>query len=332
MSELLDIVSPYLKRIKPSGNENIMAICPFHRKADGSEERSGSFSMNRYNGLWYCHSCHEAGSIRSFLKRVGVTDFIVKQYDSIINEAAKSLPGPRSPLEPLEPCTETLEEDFLGLFDAIPQEILDEHLPGFDPDLLRHFDIGFDTMHQRITYPLRDLNGRLIGISGRSLGRGSRYKIYDKEYLDWGLPARATEKRVVIWNAHTVQARLRLTTDESEKYIVVTEGFKGCMRVVQAGIYNTVALLGSHMSDEQEGWIRRLDAPVYLMLDNDEAGFQGTLDAGKALAGGRTSAQVVPYSTAQPSDLEASEVVDSLLSSKTYEMWFVELIMNNVIV
>lgn len=332
MSELLDIVSPFLKRIKPSGNENIMAICPFHRKSDGSEERSGSFSMNRYNGLWYCHSCHEAGTIRSFLKRVGVSDFIVKQYNPVIEEAAKSLPAPRSPLFPIEPTTEILEESFLGLFDEIPQEVLNEHLPGYNKDLLRHFDIGFDTLHQRITYPLRDLHGRLIGISGRSLGKGSRYKIYDKEYEDWGMSARATEKRVIIWNAHTVEARLRLTTDESEKYIVVTEGFKGCMRVVQAGIYNTVALLGSHMSEEQEGWIRRLDTPVYMMLDNDEPGFQGTLDAGKALAGGLTSARVVPYSTAQPSDLEAAQVVDSLLSAKTYEMWFTELIVNNVIV
>ena len=46
------LAKQYLSGVKPSGNENLMAICPFHRKADGSFERHGSFAMNTTTGLW----------------------------------------------------------------------------------------------------------------------------------------------------------------------------------------------------------------------------------------------------------------------------------------
>jgi DNA primase len=327
MSELLEIVRPYLKKLKPSGPENIMAICPFHRKPDGTEEHNGSFAMNKYNGLWFCHSCHESGTIRTFFARLGVSDYIVQKYDGVISEAARSLPKKRSSLQPVEPTGGLyLEESFLGLFDKIPEEILSnpEYLADFSPELLRGFDVGFDTTHQRITYPLRDLEGRLIGISGRSLGGGARYKVYDKEYKDWNLPERGTEKRAIIWNAHRVEARLHLATDPSEKYLVIVEGFKGCMRVAAAGIENTVALLNSHPADEQIWWIDRMamgrDVPIYLMFDNDAAGFQGTLAAGQQLW--NHAVNVVLYDREQPSDLQPEEVVDALLSAEKFDSWY----------
>jgi DNA primase len=324
VSELLDLVSPYLKRVKTSGPENIMAICPFHRKADGSEERNGSFSMNKYNGLWYCHSCHESGTIRSFLSRVGVSDYAIKEWGPVIESAAKAMPPGREPLKPIAATGEILEESFLGLFDAIPKEILNdpEHLADFDPELLRRFDIGFDSFHQRITYPLRDLQGQLIGISGRSLGKGARYKLYDKEYEHWGLRARGTEKRVIIWNAHQVEAQLAITTDPSSQYLVIVEGFKGCMKVVQAGIENTIALLSSHPTEEQIDWIRRMDVPLYLMFDNDEAGLLGTLAAGNALPRGLHSVNVVSYDALQPSALQPPEVLDAILTAEPFGSWF----------
>ena len=58
---ILELARTRLQKVKKSGPENIMAICPFHRKSDGSEEHNGSFSMNKYNGLWYCHSCRCIG-------------------------------------------------------------------------------------------------------------------------------------------------------------------------------------------------------------------------------------------------------------------------------
>jgi len=332
MTPLVDLVRPYLKKIKKTGTENIMAVCPFHRKSDGSEERSGSFAMNIYNGLWYCHSCHEAGTIRTFLERIGMSDFAIKQYSPLIQEAAKALPAPRSPLQPIEPTETPLEESFLGVFDVVPEEILrdPQFLGGFTSEVLQHFDIGFDSLHQRITFPLRDMQGRLVGISGRTLRGNVKYKVYDKEYEEWGLPSRPTEKRALLWNAHAVEQRILLSTDETEKYVVLVEGFKACMNLVQAGVENTVALLGSYLADEQKWWVQRMGVPVYIMLDNNEAGFSGALQTGRALPSGLFSpVSIVAYDKPQPSDLSAAEVIEALLQATAFDAWFVQQMMEH---
>jgi DNA primase len=331
MTPLVDLVRPYLKKLKKSGTSDIMAICPFHRKRDGSEERNGSFAMNIYNGLWYCHSCHETGNIGSFLSRVGMSDFLIKQYDDVIQAAAHSMPAPRSNMMPIAPTELILEESFLGVFDTIPENILKDpaFLGDFTPEIIRHFDIGFDSTHQRITFPLRDMEGQLVGISGRSLGGGAKYKVYDREYETWGLPSRPTEKRALLWNAHAVEQRLVLSTDPGDKYLVLVEGFKACMKLVQAGVENTVALLGSYLADEQCWWVQRMDVPVLIMLDNNEAGFSGALYAGKQLPSGTHSVSIVTYDKPQPSDLSPAEIIQALLQASPFDTWFVQLMMNH---
>lgn len=333
MTTLRELVEPFLKKVKKSGAENIMAVCPFHRKANGSEEYNGSFAMNVYNGLWYCHSCHETGNLKGFLERVGLAEHMIQQYADVIDTAASSIPQKRSPLQPIEPTGGLfLEESFLGLFDNIPEYILNDSqfLADFTPEILKHFDIGFDDTHKRITFPLRDMEGRLIGISGRSLGGGAKYKVYDKEYLKWGLPERPTEKRAILWNAHAVEQRLLLSTDETERYLIIVEGFKACMKVVQAGFENTVALLGSYLADEQKWWIQRMDVPVYIMLDNNEAGFTGAVLTGRELPSGLQSpVSIVTYEKSQPSDLSQAEIIEALHRAAPFHTWFMTTMMEH---
>ena len=50
------IANQFLQKVRKSGPENIMALCPFHVKSDGSEEKHPSFAMSLTNGLWFCHS------------------------------------------------------------------------------------------------------------------------------------------------------------------------------------------------------------------------------------------------------------------------------------
>jgi DNA primase len=241
--EILQIAHQYLKKVKRSGNEDVMAICPFHRKADGSEERGPSFALSIHSGLWYCHSCHARGNLYTFLRDMGVSRLDLElRYKATIEEAEKYAPKKFDPMNPVEAVIEPLAESFLGLFDQCPQLLLDE---GYPEELLRQFDIGFDEKHQRITFPLRDYRGRLVGISGRAVGGAlPRYKVYDKEYVDFGLPERKTEKRALLWNVDHVIPRL-MHDHLGVEPVVIVEGFKAVMRVAQAGISDVVGLLGS---------------------------------------------------------------------------------------
>ena len=321
--EILQIAKEHLHKVKRSGNEEVMAICPFHRKADGSEEHTGSFAMNIHSGLWYCHACHLRGNLYTFLRDVGISradiDF---RYKGALEEAEHYAPARPDPLAVVEATTEALDESFLGMFDFCPVDLLND---GYPEELLRRFDVGFDEKHMRITFPLRDKKGRLIGISGRTIINAQpRYKVYDYEYKDFGLPERKTEKRVLLWNIHKIAIQLAFERDIESQYVVVTEGFKGAMRVAQAGIANTTALMGSYLSSEQQWMLERLGCPVLLMFDNDQAGQSGLLDAAKRLSKTMSRVYIVEYNAPQPSDLQQAAIIDALLGAKQANSWLTQ--------
>lgn len=320
-TEIHGIAQQYLRKVSRSGNEDVMALCPFHSKADGSEEKNPSFAMNIYSGLWYCHSCHSRGNLYSFLRNVGLPRADIEfYYKGVLEEAERYAPKPPNPLDPVQATREPLEEGFLGMFDFCPQLLLDE---GYPEELLRQFDVGYDEKHQRITFPLRDTKGVLVGLSGRTVnGSFPRYKVYDKEYVDFGLPARKTEKRALLWNAHKVLVQHAFEVDPSERYVVVTEGFKAVMRVAQAGITNVVGLLGSYMSNEQQWVLQKIaDGPIFMMLDNNEAGRLGQLDAVKRLVRTVPRVWVVSYDKDQPSDLSTTAIQTALLAAQPAATW-----------
>jgi len=322
--DIRQIAHTYLRKVKPSGNEDVMAVCPFHSKSDGSEEKNPSFAMNVYSGLWYCHSCHSRGNLYTFLRDVGMPRAEIKlRYQGMIDAAEQHAPARSDPLNPIEPTKEPLDESFLGLFDTCPVLMLEE---GYPEELLRKFDVGFDEKHLRVTFPLRDARGKLVGISGRAVTDAKpRYKVYDKEYLDFGLPERATQKRALLWNVHNAFTPHVFEVDPAEKYLVVAEGFKAVMRIAQAGISNVVGLLGSYMSTEQQQLIERAsDGPIFLMLDNDDAGRSGTLDAGRRLLKTVPSLYVVTYDAQQPSDLQPPAIQQALLDAQLFAPWFIQ--------
>lgn len=321
--DLRQAAQQYLKKVRPTGNENVMAICPFHRKADGSEEKGASFAMNIYNGLWFCHSCHARGNLYTFLRDIGLSRADIEfRYKALIEEAEHHAPQRADPLHPIEPTKELLDESFLGLFDFCPQLLLDE---GYPEELLRKFSVGFDEKHQRITFPLRDLRGRLCGISGRSVdGKEPRYKVYDKEYLAFGLPERKTEKRALVWNMHDVLIQLDFEKDPGARFVVVVEGFKAVMRVAQSGISGVVGLLGSHMAQEQQWALEGLGCPVLLMLDNNPAGRKGQHDAAMRLLKTVQRLHVVEYAGDQPSDLSTQDIVTAVSTAPTINTWLLK--------
>ena len=110
-------------------------------------------------------------------------------------------------------------------------------------------------------------------------------------------------------------------TDPGQRYIVVAEGFKAVMRIVQGGAPNTVGLLGSYMSLEQEWMLTRLECPILLMLDNNQAGRLGQRDAAERLLKKTSRVWIVDYDGDQPSDLDPSLIQPALLRAQPYAVW-----------
>lgn len=312
-----EIANKYLQKVKRSGPDNIMALCPFHDNKD-----TPSFTMSLSKGLFYCFSCQERGGLSTFLRNIGVPRLqIERTYQFIIDDLRSRAPQRPDILRPLPQAltNQPLPEWLLGHFDKCPTDLLDD---GFDENMLQKLDIGFDETHMRITYPLRDLEGVLVGISGKTVtGDAPKYKVYDTEFKAWDLPVHKTHKSHLLWNGHFVYPQVYFANEAT--FIILVEGFKAAMTFIQAGIPNVMAILGAYISDTQKRYIERMASEVYMMLDNNKAGILGTLRAGSVL-GVPTRVLSYPDEREQPSDLDHDEILLALSHPRDFHRWLLE--------
>lgn len=314
-TEVYEIASGLLGRLRRSGPDNVMAFCPYH-----DNRRTPSFALSLTTGLWFCHSCKERGSFKKLLRDLSESPQLIERrygdlFEKLAQEAGSKLNRPTSVVIDLE--EPPLDDSILGLFEGCPLALLEE---GFLEDTLWHFDVGYDERNQRITYPLRDMLGRLVGISGRAVGDNyPRYKIYDRaEYEAWGVVPRKTRKDSLLWNFDRVYPAALHTTEDPG--IILVEGFKACMWVHQAGFPNTVAMLGSHLTYQQRLLLERVGGTVYLFVDNDEAGQAARKRAAEELTQA-LQVKVVLYEGRQPTDLCAEDIAYSLQTAQRYIDW-----------
>jgi DNA primase len=327
--EIFDLARSYLQKVRRSGAENIMAICPFH---GGGQEKHQSFALSLTKGVYFCHACHAKGSLYTFLKEMGLTrESINMKYGLLIQEAGKNIPTSPDPKQPKDiwvDLASAIDESLLGLF----QYNMTAMLPDFEPETLEHFGVGWDGWHRRIIFPVYDLKGSLVALSGRAVydEQWPRYKLYEEEYRAWDMAPRYNwNKRTVLWNGHFVYPTVVMSRP-TQSFVVVVEGFKAAMWVWQAGIRNVVALLGSYLSWEQQWVLERLGVPVYLFLDNNGAGWKGQIDAAMRLGSKGIRTYIVEYperiydeEDAQPDSLTEEEVRTQRARAPEYGKWVV---------
>lgn len=301
---VLRIIERYLpdRRIKQSGGSNVITTCPFHK---GGQERKPSFSINLDEGLFHCFTCHEAGDIKKMLQMLGVPETRIELETSVIGPALEQ----NRQLQKLRKTNFHVDKDpfkaefilpesLLGVYDWMPTSLVEK---GFDVSLLREMNIGFDRKTDRITYPIRDMYGNLAGISGGTIVPGTfpKYKVYEGQrrgsdgqwkHSDFGVgfdemfPTYRMENHNYLWNFHQVWPRLSQMSDGSGTLYIV-EGFKACLWMIQHGYPNTVAIMGTSLSENQQRMIHRLGCTVVLCLDNDAPGRRATLRIGRQLMG-----------------------------------------------
>lgn len=314
-----------LRFVKPSGNNNVGGPCPFHK---GGQERNPSFYVNLDNGLFFCHSCGEKGTFVQLLKRLGARADKIELLMKLAEEEQPSFEKIRRAND--HRATYVLSEAILGALDYCPEDLL---AAGFEMDLLHKMDVGFDNETMRITYPIRDMYGTLVGIAGRTVTDAiPRYLVYRPQDLARFAPADDPEKykwyhtpnnHHFVWNYHNVYPDLFYG---SLNQLIVVEGYKACMWVIQHGYPNTVALMGSYLTPMQEALLTKFGGTIFLFLDHNKAGWTGTYKAGKALTRHGQDVRVVEYPPyvevgAQPDNLLEEEIKAGLEKASPFAKW-----------
>ena len=150
---------------------------------------------------------------------------------------------------------------------------------------------GYDKFVNRIMIPISDLDGHVVGFTGRIFnGEDSAKYINTKETSIY-------KKGSILFNYSNALPHIR-----ENKEVVVVEGNMDAIRMYSCGIKNVLALMGTALTKEQVNILKKLRVPVVLMLDNDGAGELATVNIGNYLTESGITCKVVRLNGAKDPD------------------------------
>jgi DNA primase len=297
-------------KLAKAGREH-KACCPFH------QEKTASFYVNDDKGFYHCFGCGAHGDAIRWLTDAQGMEFLDAVRELAL-AAGLAMPAPSAEaqargarLDGVRPALEAAQALFERQLEGAgaAREYLAAR--GLDDAAIARFglgwaparrgyarDLGFgfetllaaglvwrgegerwgETFRSRISLPVHDARGRLVGFSGRSLQPSESIPKYknspDSEIFDKG---------ATLFNLHRAAAPAR-----QAKRLIVVEGQMDAIALDQIGIAEAVAPMGTALTagpapdggpgGQLERMWRVADRPV-LAFDGDEAGRRAALRA-----------------------------------------------------
>ena len=148
-----------------------------------------------------------------------------------------------------------------------------------------------DVFVNRIMIPIHDLDGNIVGYTGREFNNndGPKY-INSKESAIF-------KKGMILFNYHRAKDYVR---NNHELFIV--EGNMDALKMYSCGIKNVIALMGTALTTDHVNAIKKMRSKVILMMDNDDAGKLGMYQNGNILKKHGIDPEIVLISNAKDPD------------------------------
>jgi DNA primase len=344
--DVVDVVSQFLE-LKKSG-ANFKACCPFHG------EDTPSFVVSPAKQIYHCFGCGVGGDAIKFvmeyeklsypetLEKLASMYNVSLEYDknfkkqdtTIItklnsyyekllaqNQTAYSYLKDRgissSSIEKFEmgyaaSSSDTLnflKQNFLNLADAKEFGLIDSGEKGL-----------YARFIERITFPIYTITGNIVGFGGRTItGHNAKYinspqtKIFNKSRLLYGY--------------HLAKEKIY-----KKKEIIITEGYLDVVMLHQAGFTNTVATLGTALTNEHLPILKRGEPKIILAYDGDKAGLNAAYKASLLLSHGSFDGGVVIFGQGlDPADMVKDGKMDELNMKFSSPTPFIPFVINHII-
>ncbi len=282
------------------------ACCPFH------DEKTPSFYVNDQKQFYHCFGCGAHGDVISWMTEQRGLSFI-DAIKELAAEAGMEVPAPdpiaaqraEKRAELVDVTTEAQDWFVDNLRGAEGREALGYLKDrGLKPEILREFGFGYapenkqalnnaltrfddqmlvetgmriktddgttyDRFRGRVMLPIQDARGRVIAFGGRILGKRDGVAKYlnspDTPLFDKGR---------TLYNMHRAAPASR-----QSGRVVVVEGYMDVVALAQAGFADSVAPLGTALTETQlELLWRMVEVPV-LCFDGDAAGQKAAMRA-----------------------------------------------------
>lgn len=357
-SDMVEVVSAHTE-LKQQG-QRFAGLCPFH------DERTPSFSVNPTEKLYYCFGCEASGDLFRFVQeKEGLSfpeavEWLAERYGVELEREAEDPRAEqarkrRTRLYELLARTSEFYSSFLrdSPKASKAREYLDQR--GLGAEVLAEFGVGFAPsawnqvrdQAQRAGYSIDEL--RAAGLVQKSEKEGS---MYDRFRGRITFPVRDPRGRVVGFGARGMTADAKpkyLNSPEGELYrksetlygidiargpiakagrAIVVEGYTDVLALHQAGIDESVAVMGTAITPEQLKILGSLAKTIVLALDADRAGSDAMIRA-QRVAGDRSlelrvaamPEGVDPAEMAQAGEVERfSELVEAAIDLPTFRV------------
>jgi DNA primase len=158
----------------------------------------------------------------------------------------------------------------------------------------------YDRFRARLMFPLADTRGRVLGFGARALReRSSEIGQHQPKYLN------TSDNDIYHKGRHLYGADLARAHAARAGKVILCEGYTDVIAMHQAGMPNTVGLMGTALTPEQVGELARMASTVLLALDADTAGQEAMLRASQLAARRRLELRVVSL----PGGMDPAELV-----------------------
>lgn len=305
-NNIVDVVSGYVQ-LKKQGR-NHFGLCPFH------DENTPSFSVTEEKQIFHCFGCGKGGNVFSFIMEIEQYNFI-EAVKHLAKQSHIELPEVRGTdknrlsteattllsafewltkyYHHLLKYTENGEKAFSYFKDrGITEETIDIFELGYAPSeetvtadflLKKGFhqqalvksgilslkgETATDPFKARIIFPINNHLGKTVGFGGRSIQENHQPKYLNSPENE------LFHKGSLLYNFDLAKNEIRKKSE-----VVVLEGYMDVITAYQAGFKNTVATLGTALSETQAKLIKRYAETIIICFDADNAGIQASYQA-----------------------------------------------------
>lgn len=238
------------------------------------DEKTPSFSVRKDPPFFFDYSSGKSGNLWNFvieyfhcsasraieiLKEFAGIDGDISYESNKLAAASVCLLYAPTEKRQKEASGVILPENYMERYEDRPEKLWVWENEGISKDSLRKFQVKYDAFSNRLVYPVRNPDGTIVNIGGRTL---------DPDFKEKNL-----RKYTYFFSFGTIQTIYGLSENMEEiqkrQEIILFEGCKSVLLADTWGIRNTGAILTSHLSAFQLSLLIRLGCTVVFALDKE---------------------------------------------------------------
>lgn len=263
--DILDYISQYTEFTEK--NEEYWALSPFkdentpsfsvRKETNSFYDFSSGIGGNVLTFIRYYHKCGYAEAIELLKKYGGFNGNIVQNRRLSAAEVAKRFSPPKKQNKQVRSAV--LPDDYMERYEKKADKLEIWQREGISAASLERFQVRYDSFSNRLVYPIRNPDGRIVNVGGRTLDEDWKSKKLRKYtyFKPWG------ELKTIYGFAENIDGI------KKQSEIILFEGCKSVLLADTWGIHNTGAILTSHLNPNQMKLLIELGCRVVFALDKD---------------------------------------------------------------